>query len=143
VSFLLDTNVVSELRKGKRAQASVSAFIAAVPDEDLFLSVLVVGELRQGIAGIRGRDPASAAQLNRWLHALVEGYADRILPVDLAVAELWGELNVPKPLPAIDGLLAATAIVHDMTLATRNTRDVARSGARLVNPFASGRAPEP
>ncbi len=65
----------------------------------------------------------------------MEAYADRILPIDLTVAELWGELNVPKPLLAIDGLLAATAIVHDMTLATRNTRDVARSGVRLVNPF--------
>ena len=135
MSFLLDTNVVSELRKGKRMQSAVSDWFATVGDEELFLSVLVVGELRQGIEQLRGRDSVSAARLDQWLHGLVDAYAGRILSIDIAVAEQWGKLNVPKMLPAIDGLLAATVIVHDMTLATRNTKDVARSGARLVNPF--------
>ncbi|HEX7670245.1 MAG TPA: type II toxin-antitoxin system VapC family toxin [Polyangiaceae bacterium] len=135
MKFLLDTNVVSEMRKGKRMQASVAKWLASLDGEELFLSVLVVGELRQGIEQLRLRDPASATRLDRWLRALTDEYADRILPVDLAVAEKWGELNVPKTLPAVDGMLAATVIVHDMTLVTRNVRDMARSGAKLVNPF--------
>jgi hypothetical protein len=135
VNFLLDTNVVSEMRKGKRMKPSVASWLATLDDEELFLSVLVVGELRQGIEQLRVRDPVSATQLERWLRGLKDAYADRILPVDLAVAEKWGELNIPKILPAVDSMLAATVIVHDMTLATRNVKDMARSGARLVNPF--------
>jgi hypothetical protein len=135
VSFLLDTNVLSELRKGKRADPHVAAWFADVPQEDLFLSVLVAGELRQGVERLRRRDLDGAERLDRWLVALLEGYADRILPVDLLTAELWGRLNVPDPLPAVDGLLAATAITHDLTLVTRNGRDVARTGVRLVDPF--------
>lgn len=135
MNFLLDTNVVSEMRKGKRMKPSVASWLATLDDEELFLSVLVVGELRQGIEQLRVRDPVSATQLERWLRGLKDAYADRILPVDLAVAEKWGELNIPKILPAVDSMLAATVIVHDMTLATRNVKDMARSGARLVNPF--------
>lgn len=135
MSFLLDTNVLSELRKGKRADPHVAAWFADVPQEDLFLSVLVAGELRQGVERLRRRDLDGAERLDRWLVALLEGYADRILPVDLLTAELWGRLNVPDPLPAVDGLLAATAITHDLTLVTRNGRDVARTGVRLVDPF--------
>jgi predicted nucleic acid-binding protein len=135
VTFLLDTNVVSEIRKGKRMQPRVASWLAALGDDEVFLSVLVVGELLQGIEQLRGRDTASATRLERWLRGLVDAYAGRILPVDLAVAQKWGELNVRKTLPVIDGLLAATVLVHDMTLATRNTKDVARTGARLVNPF--------
>jgi hypothetical protein len=107
-----------------------------VGDQELFLSVLVVGEIRQGVEAVRTRDPVSAARLERWLSTLIESYAERILPVDLGVATLWGRLNVPEPTPAVDGLLAATAIVHGLTLVTRNTRDVARTGVQLVNPFA-------
>lgn len=137
MSFLLDTNVVSELRKGKRAHPGVTGWIAGVGDEDLFLSVLVAGEIRQGVEAVRTRDPVSAARLERWLSTLIESYAERILPVDLGVATLWGRLNVPEPTPAVDGLLAATAIVHGLTLVTRNTRDVARTGVQIVNPFAA------
>jgi toxin FitB len=135
VSFLLDTNVLSELRKGKRADPHVAAWFAEVPPADLFLSVLVAGELRQGVERLRRRDLDSAERLDRWLVALLEGYAERILPVDLLTAELWGRLNSPDPLPAVDGLLAATALTHDLTLVTRNGRDVARTGVRLVDPF--------
>jgi predicted nucleic acid-binding protein len=95
----------------------------------------VVGELRQGVEGIRRRDPEAARQLDRWLLALVGSYGDRILPVDARVAELWGRLNVPNRLPVVDGLLAATAIVHDLTLVTRNTRHVAKTGALVLDPF--------
>jgi toxin FitB len=135
VSFLLDTNVLSELRKGKRADPSVAAWFAEVPGEDLFLSVLVAGELRQGIERLRRRDLDAADRLDRWVLALLEDYSDRILPLDLRTADLWGRLNVPDPLPAVDGLLAATALAHDLTLVTRNVRDVVRTGVRIINPF--------
>lgn len=132
----MDTNVVSELRKQARADAGVWRWIASAEESDLFLSVLVVGELHQGIERLRRRDAVSARKLDRWLTVLTEAYAERILAVDLAVASLWGRLNVPDPLPLVDGLLASTAIVHDLTLVTRNTKDVLRTGVRLLNPFA-------
>ena len=135
MSYLLDTNVISELRKGQRASPPVLRWFAAVADEDLRLSVLVVGELRQGAERVRRRDPTSARRLDRWIKTLVQDFAGRILIVDRAVAELWGQLNVPDPLPAIDGLLAATALTHDLTFVTRNGSDVARTGVRIVNPF--------
>jgi len=138
VSFLLDTNVVSELRKKGGTNTGVTRWIASVNEEDLFLSVLVVGELHQGTERLRRRDPVAARKLDRWLTALTESYAERILEVDLEIATLWGRLNVPDPLPAVDGMLAATAIVHNFTLVTRNTSDVRRTGVRLVNPFEKG-----
>jgi len=135
VSLLLDTNVLSELRKGDRAHAEVRAWFDATDEADLFTSVLVLGELRRGVESIRRRDPISAEALDQWLHRLKETFADRLLPVDAVIADRWGPLNVPDPVPTVDGLLAATALVHDMTLVTRNTRDVHRSGVRLLNPF--------
>jgi toxin FitB len=135
VKFLLDTNVVSELRKQTRTNPAVSRWIASVDESDLFLSVLVVGELYQGIERLRRRDPIAARKLNRWLTVLTMSYTERILAVDQAVATLWGTLNVPDPLPVIDGLLASTALIHDLTLVTRNTSDVKRTGVRLINPF--------
>ncbi|HVZ70998.1 MAG TPA: type II toxin-antitoxin system VapC family toxin [Polyangia bacterium] len=136
MSYLLDTNVVSELRKAARGHARVRAWFESVDEDALFLSVLVVGELHQGIERIRRRDAASAGHLDRWLTRLVEDHADRILPVDHATASLWGKLNVPSPLPTVDGLLAATAMVHDLTLVTRNVKDVRRTGVRLLDPFS-------
>jgi predicted nucleic acid-binding protein len=132
VTWLVDTNVLSELRKGRRADAGVRRWFDEVADHDLFTSVLVVESIRR-------RDRAAADVLAQWLEALVERFGDRLLPVDAAVAGRWGELNVAAPVPTVDGLLAATALVHDRTLVTRNTRDVARTGARLLNPFAAGR----
>jgi predicted nucleic acid-binding protein len=136
VSFLLDTNVVSEIRK-KVPNPGVSAWFAAVPASDLFLSVLVVGEIRQGIERLARRDPAQADVFERWLVQLVDVYGDRIVPVTADVAEAWGRLNVPDPLPVVDGLLAATALVHGWTLVTRNVGDVTSTGARLLNPFTT------
>jgi predicted nucleic acid-binding protein len=134
VSWLLDTNIVSELRKGERTNAGVRAWFAAAAEESLFTSVLVVGELRRGIESIRQRDVPSALALEQWLAGLTDEFADRILPVDRAVAEQWGRLNVPDPVPTVDGLLAATALVHGLTLVTRNARDVARTGVPLLDP---------
>ena len=135
MKFLLDTNVVSELRKGRRANDNVRSWFAQVDDEALHLSALVIGELRQGIERCRRRDPTSAMHLERWLAKILDAYADRIVPIDGEVAEAWGRLNVPDPLPVIDGLLAATAQVHEMTLVTRNTADVLRCDIAMINPF--------
>ena len=135
MSYLLDTNVVSELRKGDRCQASVSSWYASVMGSEKFLSVLSIGEIRQGIESIRRRDAGSARSLEVWLTKLLADYAPRILPVNESIAEQWGRLNVPDPLPVIDGLLAATSMVHGLTLVTRNVDDVKRTGVRCLNPF--------
>lgn len=135
MSYLLDTNVISELRKGERANAAVTAWFEGLADEEIFISVLTVGEIRRGIESIRRRDPDSAAALDGWLARVVEAHLDRIIPINRAVAEEWARLNVPDPLPVIDGLLAATAKVADLTLATRNVADVEGTGAALLNPF--------
>ena len=92
---------------------------------------------RKGIESIRTRDQATARVLDRWLRQMVSSYKDRILPIDQEVAERWGEMNVPDPIPVIDGLIAATARVHELTVATRNVKGMARAGVPFVNPFAS------
>ena len=134
MTWLVDTNVLSELRKRERADAGVRAWFASAADDDVFTSVLVLGELRRGIESLRRRDPSGAMALEQWLARLAAGFADRVLPVDAEIADRWGSLNVPDPVPTVDGLLAATALVHDMVLVTRNTRDVERTGVRLLNP---------
>ena len=135
MKFLLDTNVIAELRKGARANLHVRSWFETLDSDAIVLSVLTIGEIRRGIENVRRRDPATAKALERWLRRLVAEHRDRILPVDLAVTEEWGRLNVPDPLPVIDALLAATAKVHGLTLVTRNVKDVARTGVELVNPF--------
>lgn len=133
--LLLDTNVLSELRKGVRANPHVRAWLAKADDSALFSSVLVVGEIRRGIETLRRRDVASARALDRWLARVEQVYADRLLPVDRIVAEEWGRLDAAFGLATVDGLLAATARVHDLVLVTRNTKDVQRTGIKLFNPF--------
>ena len=135
MSYLVDTNVLSELRKGRRCDPHVSRWFSSIPEEGVFLSVLVVGEIRRGIERIRRRDTRAARALDAWLRRLLHGHRDRILAIDEAVAEEWGRLNVPDPIPVVDGLMAATARVHGLTLATRNVKDVARTGVSFVNPF--------
>jgi toxin FitB len=134
VSYLLDTNVVSEVRKPD-GNPHVRAWLATVRGDELFLSVLVLGEIRHGIERLRRRDPRQAGVYEAWLATLSRDYADRIVPVTADVAKEWGRLNVPDPLPVIDGLLAATARVRGLTLVSRNTADLARTGVRLLNPF--------
>ena len=136
MSFLLDTDVISELRKRGRVNEGVERWFSDVDDAEVFLSVLSVGEMRRGIESIQRRDRPRALTLNRWLHGLVAQFESRLLPVDRAVAEEWGRMNAANALPAIDGLLAATARVHGLTLVTRNTRDVARTGVPCVDPFS-------
>lgn len=139
MSFLLDTNLLSEVRKGERADPGVQSWFRGVAADDLFLSVLVLGEIRRGVELKRVRDPRSADALQSWLEGLQLSFSDRILVVDGPVADAWGRMNVARPLPAIDGLLAATAAVHELTLVTRNTDDFARVPIKLLNPFAPRR----
>jgi toxin FitB len=134
VAYLLDTNVVSEARK-PAADANVLSWLASVADSELYLSALVIGEIRQGIERLRRRDPARAVVFDTWLSALLRDYGDRIIPVTAEVAQEWGRLNVPDPLPVIDGLMAATAKLRGWTLVTRNVADLTRAGVRLLNPF--------
>lgn len=134
MSFLLDTNVISEARR-PTGDPNVRAWVAGSADSEIYLSALTIGEIRQGIARLQRRDPAHAWRLDAWLAALRQRHADRILPVTTEIAEVWGQLNAPNPLPVVDGLLAATALVHGLTLVTRNTADVARTGVRVLNPF--------
>lgn len=138
MSFLLNTNVVSEARR-PGGNASVKAWLASVPAGDLYLSVLVVGEIRRGIERLRRRDPSQAQVFETWLARLQRDYADRIIPITADVAEEWGRMNVPDPVPTIDGLMAATAKVRGLIFATRNTADLIRTGVRLLNPFESPR----
>ncbi len=135
MGFLIDTNVVSELRKGKKASAKVRQWFESTAESDIFLSVLTLGEIRNGVERLRRRDPTSAAVLESWLQQLAETTAHRVLPITPAIADRWGRLGVPDPLPVIDSLLAATALVHGLTLVTRNVGDVERTGVPVFNPF--------
>ena len=137
MSLLLDTNVISEVRKKRRCHPAVARWWAAVDPDRIYLSALVLGEIRSGIERVRSRDPAQARALDRWLSALADGFRERILPVDHPVAEEWGRMNALRTFPVIDGLLAATARVHDLTLVTRDVDDLAGCGARLLDPFTS------
>lgn len=135
MKYLVDTNVISEIRKGNRCNPGVAAWYATVVDEDLCLSVLVLGEIRKGVELRRTRDPQQAQVLEAWLDTVAEAFGERALPIEPAIADEWGRLNAMRPIPVIDGLLAATAKVHGLTLVTRNEADVAGLGAAVLNPF--------
>lgn len=135
MSFLIDTNIISEIRKGDRCDAAVAAWWAGVAEDDLWLSAMVLGEIRKGVELARRRDPQKAAVLEAWLSDVVSGFGDRVLPVDASVAEEWGRMNAIRPVPVIDGLLAATAKANGLTLVTRNEADVAGLGVEVLNPF--------
>ncbi len=110
MTYLLDTNVISELRKGDRCDANVTAWYAGVEETDIFLSVLVLGEMRRGIERIRRRDPQQTVVLERWLEETALKFAGRILPVDDIIAEVWGRTYYVRNVPVVDGLVAATAM---------------------------------
>ncbi len=135
MGFLLDTNVVSELRKIERCSRSVRNWFEATPAEELFTSVLVMGEIRRGVEICRIRDVATALVLEKWLHEVEAIYDQRILPVTGEICDIWGGLSINARLPAVDGLLAATALHHRLTLVTSNKPDVERSGVDCLNPF--------
>jgi len=133
--FLLDTNVISELRKRERCAAKVNAWSQRIEPNQNFLSVLVVGELRRGAILKRRTDRAAADALEQWIARLTYFYADRILAITLEIAQEWGRLSALRPMPPEDGLLAATANVHRLTFVTRNTRNVQGLGVAVLNPW--------
>ena len=137
--YLIDTNVVSEARKGVRANAGVINFFRSVEaaDEPLFLSVVTVGELRRGIEMLRHRgDRPQSEQLEGWLGDLLEQFAANVLVFDADAAQVWGRLRVPNPENLLDKQIAAIALVNDLTVVTRNTADFAGTSVRLMNPFS-------
>jgi predicted nucleic acid-binding protein len=113
----------------------VSAWYATIADAELFLSTLVLGEIRKGVELARPRDPGKAVALERWLREVESAFDGRMLAIDNAVSDQWERMSAIRPIPVIDGLLAATALVNRLTLVTRNDRDVAGLGATALNPF--------
>lgn len=137
--YLLDTNVISEARKGMRADPGVRSFFAQVRADQspLYLSAITIGELCRGLELIRHRgDSAQAALLEQWLQTVMREYREQILTFDGDAAQLWGRLRVPHPEHALDKQIAAIALIHDLTLVTRNIADFSGTGVRLMNPFA-------
>ena len=137
MSYLVDTNVLSELRKRDRANDNVQSWFAKRASDELYISVLTLGELRRGVEQVRRRDKPASATLEAWLDRIAQGFLDRILDVDRTVAEEWGRLSSGNPIPDVDALLAATAFVHDLTVVTRNVRHIAPTGVRVLNPFSA------
>jgi toxin FitB len=137
VKFLLDTNIISEIRKRDRAHPGVVRWIGRTPVEEIGTSVLVLAEIRRGIELKRRSDPAQAKSLDRWYLQMRTQLGDRVLPIDEPVAEAWALLGIPNPLPVIDGLLAATAKVHGLTLVTHNVADLAVTRLPLLDPFSA------
>jgi hypothetical protein len=135
VKFILDTNIISEIRKGERAHPNVAKWVAQTPVKEIGTSVLVLAEIRRGIELKRRQDAAQAEALDRWFTQMRTRIADRVLPIDEPITEAWALMSAPDPLPFIDGLLAATAKVHELTLVTRNTADVMRTGVAILDPF--------
>jgi len=136
--YLVDTNVISEIRKRERADKGVMAFFrkASRDDADLYLSVVTIGEIRRGVELIRHRgDKPQATRLENWLDDVLLEFGQNILAVDEEIGQLWGRLRVPHPEHALDKLIAATALIHDLTVVTRNVDDFAGTGSRVLNPF--------
>jgi toxin FitB len=133
--FLLDTCVLSESRK-RRPDAGVVQFLAKADAAQLYLSVLTIGEMRKGIAKKRLTDGEAAVQIAAWAARIETDFADRILAVDIAISRLWGDLSAAGRVPVIDTLIAATALVHSLTVVTRNVKDFMATGAPLLNPWS-------
>ena len=137
--YLVDTDVISEIRKGEKADAGVREFFEVASHEavPLYLSVVTVGELRTGVERLRHRgDVQQSELLDRWLQQVTKTYADAILPLDEEIAHVWGRLRVPNPENPLDKQIAATALIHDLTVVTRNTEHFAPTSVKLKNPFS-------
>lgn len=135
--YLIDTNVISESRKGEKANQGVQEFWRSVDPDAVYLSVQTVGEIRRGIENIKNRGEASQAQvLEQWMNVVVTEYGDRILAFDADCAQIWGSLMSSHNQNPIAKQIAAIGLIHGLTVVTRNTNDFASSGVRLLNPFS-------
>ncbi len=137
MTYLVDTNVLSELRK-RQPDPGVVMWFGEVPSERMSVSVLVLGEIRRGVELLRSRDLPRSLRLQEWLEDLEELFGERVLPVSGQVAEAWGRLDTRRGLPTVDGLLAATALVHGLTVVTRDRRSFERAGVAFLDPWAAG-----
>jgi toxin FitB len=137
VNYLVDTNVVSELKRGRNAAPGVMAWFAATAPERIFTSVIVLGEIRRGIELIARRDKPQAAILEAWYASVRQGLGDRILPVDEPVMVLWAKIAVPDALPAYDGLIAATALAHGLSVVTRDVSAFWSAGVEVIDPWSA------
>jgi predicted nucleic acid-binding protein len=134
--YLVDTNVISEARKGVKANRGVQKFFQTIASEDLYLSAQTIGEIRRGLENIRHRgDLPQTKKLEKWLDLVVSDYADKILTFDEECAQVWGRLMSPHPEHPIDKQIAAIALLHDMAVVTRNVDDFRGTGVEIVNPF--------
>lgn len=135
MSFLLDTNVLSEVQKGEQCDEFVKSWWDTTDITEIYLSVMVPGEIQRGIERLSGKNPPRARLFESWLHSVMDEFQGRILKVDLETARIWGKMTSKRTLPLVDTLLAATAMAHDLTLVTRNTKDIQNTGVRYLNPF--------
>jgi predicted nucleic acid-binding protein len=135
--YLLDTNIISETRRF-RMNDGVQAFLAQTEANALYISVLTLGELCKGVENKRRTDQAAADLLAIWVEELRRNFADRIVPIDASIADLWGRLSADRSRPVIDTLIGATALVHGMTLVTRNAKDLVGIDVPIIDPFAGG-----
>ncbi|AXT48433.1 MULTISPECIES: type II toxin-antitoxin system VapC family toxin [Chromobacterium] len=134
--YLVDTNIVSEARKGGKANAGVLAFWRSADADSLYLSAISVGEIRRGIENLKHRgDLKQAGLLEQWLDTITQEFSQRILNFDADCAQVWGKLMSPHPQNAVDKQIAAIALIHDLTIVTRNSGDFAGTGVKLLNPF--------
>ena len=136
MNVLVDTNVISELKRGRKAEPRVARWFSEFPPESVFTSVIVLGEIRRGIELVSRRDRTQAEALERWYSSMRRRLGERVLPVDEPVMATWARISVPDMLPAYDGLIAATALVHDLTVVTRDVADYRRAGVEVIDPWA-------
>jgi len=138
IMYLIDTNIISEARKRTKANKGLQAFFRKVDIDgsEVFISVVTFGELRRGVELIRHRgDISQAKQLETWLNIMLAEYQEHILDINHDVAQLWGRLRVPHHENALDKFIAATALIYDLTVVTRNQKDFVKTGVRVINPF--------
>ena len=135
MKYLLDTNVLSEVRKGSNAHPAVRKWWSETDFREIHVSVMVLGEIRQGVERLKVKDPLRAREIERWLQSITNTLGARLLVVNHKIADQWGRMGIKRTLPLVDSILAATAVAHGLTLVTRNIKDIQDTGVSYLNPF--------